>query len=137
MHQASVLSYFFSAGMVVKSVMFILLIASVISWTLILQRYWFFKKQRADYNHFNQRFLGCSDLRALYQELDANADKRTGAAGIFHAGFKAFIREQEADAVIPESISRVMQIKHAKEEEMLEEHAAGQHQERCGKCQNS
>ena len=122
MQHTSVLSYFFGAGGVVKAVMFILLIASVISWTLILQRAWYFKQKRADYEGFKARFWGCSDLSALYTEVDTNAESRTGLADIFHAGFKEFLRVQKLGAVTLEPIQRVMQISHAKEEEALEEH---------------
>ncbi|HFF3098698.1 TPA: protein TolQ, partial [Legionella pneumophila] len=45
-NQANVLMYFMQAGLVVKSVMLILLIASIISWTLIFQRAWFFNRRK-------------------------------------------------------------------------------------------
>lgn len=41
----SIVGYFFQAGWVVKSVMMILLIASISSWAMILQRLWFFKQK--------------------------------------------------------------------------------------------
>jgi biopolymer transport protein TolQ len=122
MQDATVLSYFVGAGGVVKVVMFILLIASVISWTLIFQRAWYFKQKRADYEGFKSRFLGCSDLSALYNEMDTNVEARTGLAAIFYAGFKEFLYEKAAGSVELEPIQRVMQICHAKEEEVLEEH---------------
>ncbi len=122
MQHTSVLSYFMGAGGVVKAVMFLLLIASVISWTLILQRAWYFKQKSADYEGFKARFWGCSDLAALYTEVDTNAESRTGLAAIFHAGFKEFLRVQKLGAVTLEPIQRVMQISYAKEEEALEEH---------------
>lgn len=120
MQQTSILSYFFGAGLVVKSVMFILLIASIISWMLIFQRAWYFKYQSQAYDLFKARFLGCSDLKSLYTEVDTNADERTGLAAIFHAGFKAFSNDHATPNV--ESIQRMMQISHAKEEEALEAH---------------
>lgn len=122
MQNANILSYFFDAGLVVKTVMFILLIASIISWTLIFQRAWFFKRKNGDFKRFKARFQGCSDLSTLYQELDANAGDRFGVAAIFHAGFKAFLHERNKAEVAPESIERAMQICHAKEEVELEEH---------------
>ncbi|MDF1646229.1 MAG: protein TolQ [Legionellaceae bacterium] len=122
MQQTTVLSYFLGAGGVVKAVMFILLLASIVSWTFILQRAWYFKQKRADYEGFKSRFWGCSDLSALYSEIDTNVDSRTGLAAIFHAGFKEFLRGQSLGSVTLEPIQRVMQICHAKEEEALEEH---------------
>lgn len=117
MEQTSILNYFLGAGGVVKAVMFILLIASVISWTLIFQRAWYFKQKQNAYNRFKNTFFGCSDLGALYTELETNANNRTGLSAIFHAGFKAFSQGQAF-----ESIQRMMSIAHAKEEVALETH---------------
>ncbi|MDF1678210.1 MAG: protein TolQ [Legionellaceae bacterium] len=122
MEHTSILGYFIGAGGVVKVVMFILLMASVVSWTLILQRAWYFRQKSADYDGFKARFWGCSDLKALYTEVDTNVEHRTGLAAIFHAGFKEFLRGQTIGAVALEPIQRGMQICHAKEEEALEAH---------------
>lgn len=122
MQQTSILSYFVGAGFVVKSVMFILLIASVISWTLIIQRAWYFKKKREQYDVFTTRFWSSPDLSVFYKELDNDPERQEGLAGIFHAGFKEFLRMSKRGMMSLESVQRVMQIKHAKEEEALEEH---------------
>jgi len=122
MQHASVLSYFVGAGFVVKSVMFILLSASIISWTLIIQRAWYFKRKRADYDAFTERFWDNPDLTSFYNELDSNPGYQEGLARIFHAGFKEFLRISQCGVISLESIQRVMQISHAKEEEALEEH---------------
>ena len=47
MQDTTIFSYFIGAGGVVKAVMFILLIASVVSWALIFQRGWYFKQKKA------------------------------------------------------------------------------------------
>lgn len=122
MQHTSVLSYFIGAGFVVKSVMFILLIASIISWTLIIQRALYFKKKREDYDAFTARFWSTPDLSFFYTELDNNPEHQKGLASIFHAGFKEFLRLSKHNMMSLEPIERVMQIKHAKEEEALEQH---------------
>ena len=122
MQHTSVLSYFVGAGFVVKSVMFILLIASIISWTLIIQRALYFKKKREDYDAFTTRFWSTPDLSFFYKELDNNPERQVGLASIFHAGFKEFLRMSKHGMTSLEPIQRVMQIKHAKEEEALELH---------------
>ncbi len=45
-NHASVLGYFWQAGMIVKFVMMLLLVTSITSWTLILQRAWYFKRKK-------------------------------------------------------------------------------------------
>jgi biopolymer transport protein TolQ len=118
----SILSYFFQAGIVVKLVMLILLSASIISWTLILQRAWYFKMKKQQYQAFNQRFWASTDLSKLYADIDCNASEKQGMAAIFHSGFKEFMRVRQLGNVELEPIQRVMQISQAKEAEELEQH---------------
>ncbi len=44
MNDISVLNLFLEAGMVVKTVMLLLLLASVLTWIVIVERYNFYKK---------------------------------------------------------------------------------------------
>ncbi|MFZ4076372.1 MAG: protein TolQ [Legionellaceae bacterium] len=121
-NHAGVLGYFLQAGFIVKSVMCILLIASVISWTLILQRAWYFKQKKEQYDAFVRRFWGSSDLSTLYADIDHNIEARSGLASIFYVGYKEFMRVRHHTEITLESIQRVMQINHLKEAEGLEQH---------------
>ena len=121
-NHASILSYFWQAGMIVKTVMLILLVASVVSWTLILQRAWYFNRKQQQYDAFNHRFWASNDLSKLYADIDSNTTERDGLAAIFHAGFKEFMRVRQQGNVELEPIQRVMQISQAKEAEHLEHH---------------
>lgn len=118
----SIVGYFFQAGWVVKSVMMILLIASISSWALILQRLHFFKQKMRDYQTFHRRFWGSNDLSRLYADVDSNIDDRKGLASIFHSGFKELLRLRQATHKPLDSVNRVMQISLNKEAEALEEH---------------
>lgn len=118
----SILGYFFQAGIVVKIVMLILLFASIISWTLILQRAWYFKMKGQQYDDFNQRFWASNDLSKLYADVDSNFADKQGLAGIFHAGFKEFMRVRQQGVIELEPIQRVMQISQAKEAQTMEQH---------------
>ncbi len=124
MGHVSVLGYFMQAGFIVKLVMLILLAASIVSWTLIIQRAWYFKLKKQQYDSFCQRFWGATDLGKLFADLDSNIQDRHGLAAIFHAGFKEFIRVRKYGQIVVEPIQRVMQISHAKEAEQLEHHLA-------------
>lgn len=110
------------AGLVVKSVMILLTAASIVSWTLIFQRAWFFNKKKQLTDAFNQRFWDSGDLSRLYSDIDNNSEERQGMAAIFHAGFKEFVRSRKQGKVTIEPIQRVMQITHAREAEKLEQH---------------
>lgn len=119
---ASVLGYFLQAGFVVKAVMLLLLAASICTWTLIFQRAWFFKQKKAQYDVFNRRFWGSSDLSILYSDIDSKVEERDGLAAIFHSGFKEFLRVSQFMSAPFEPIARAMQISHMKEAECLEQH---------------
>lgn len=121
-NHASVLTYFMQAGLVVKSVMLILLIASVISWTLILQRAWFFSRKRQECEAFEDYFWESNDLSKLYAEIDSNEEDKQGLGGIFYAGFKEYVRSRKLGSIAIEPIQRVMQICHTKEALRLEQH---------------
>jgi len=121
-NHASVLGYFAQAGFVVKLVMMLLVAASIVSWTLIIQRAWFFKQKKHQYDAFNHRFWGSTDLSKLYTDIDSNAQDRHGLASIFHSGFKEFMRIRNQGSIVLEPIQRVMQISYAKEAELLEQH---------------
>lgn len=118
----SVLGYFVHAGFVVKSVMFILLMASVVSWTLIIERFMYFKKQRLETANFLKRFWRSSDLSRLYADLDVNGEEKTGVAALFFEGFQAYWRRRKQPQVRVDQIERVMQIVYAKEAVSLEQH---------------
>lgn len=120
--QTNVLMYFMQAGLVVKSVMCLLAVASIVSWTLIFQRAWFFNRRAQITESFNRRFWDSGDLSRLYADIDSNSDDRQGMAAIFHSGFKEFVRARKQGKVVIEPIQRVMQISHAKEAEKLEQH---------------
>lgn len=122
MVSTNILMYFLQAGLVVKTVMILLVAASVMSWTLIFQRAWYFNHKKQLTDAFNRRFWDCGDLSKLYADVDSNAEENQGMAAIFHSGFKEFVRARKQGTVSIEPIQRVMQITHAKEAEKLEEH---------------
>lgn len=119
---ANILHYFIQAGFVVKSVMFILLIASITSWTLIIQRACFFSRKKQECKAFQTRFWDSDDLAKLYGNIENHPEKRQGLSAIFHSGFKEYLRIRKQGAPSIEPIQRVMQISHSKEASLLERH---------------
>jgi biopolymer transport protein TolQ len=119
----SILGYFLQAGFVVKFVLLILLAASLVSWTLIIQRALYFRNKKNDYASFRKRFWGSSDLSKLHSEMDEDEEGKDGLAAVFYSGFKEFLRlTARHGAIHIEPIQRAMQISHYKEAEQLEEH---------------
>jgi biopolymer transport protein TolQ len=119
---ANVLGYFLQAGLVVKTVMLLLLLTSIVSWTLILQRAWYFNRKKKYCDEFTERFWASSDLSKLYADLDSDTEIKQGLVAIFHAGFREYARIRKQGLLNLEPIQRVMQINYAKEAAELEQH---------------
>lgn len=120
--QTSVLMYFMHAGLVVKCVMLLLMTVSIVSWTLIFQRAWFFKRLQQLSARFNQRFWDSGDLSRLFNDIHNNPSEKQGTAAIFYTGFQEFLRARKKGNIAIEPIQRIMQISYAKEAQKLEEH---------------
>lgn len=122
----SVLMYFVNAGFVVKSVMLLLLAASIMSWTMIFQRISFLKKLREANFNFEETFWSGTDLSKVYAELDEETYIPEGLESIFHAGFHEYARLRKqphinANAVL-EGTQRAMRVARSREIDKLEQH---------------
>lgn len=112
--------YFADAGMVVKSVMFILVIASIVSWTFIIQRGLLYFKRNALLKNFKSTFYSGNDLTKFYNQLD-QASARCGIERIFHSGFKVLLNQRQHHGQAQmHSIKRAMDIAFAEEMDELE-----------------
>jgi biopolymer transport protein TolQ len=119
----SVISLIANASFVVQLVMFILVLASVSSWVIIVQRWRLLAATRAQLNDFEERFWSGIDFNQLYKECQKNPDPR-GAENVFTSGLKEFgkIRQQAPDEpdTIMEGTHRAMRIAISRETEILE-----------------
>ncbi len=122
----SIWGFIANAGLVVKCVMFILLCASIASWTIIFQRRQLFRSVNKSSRVFEHEFWSGIELSELYQRLKQRADTLTGLALIAHAGLQEFTRlnsrgQMPAEAVM-EGTARAMRIAHTEQLEELEHH---------------
>lgn len=123
---SSFFSFVLNASFVVKIVILVLLLASMLSWTVILQRWLFLKKARAAARVFEEKFWSGEDLVKFYQDLHQHQTALHGLEHIFHAGFQEFSRLSQqaiikADAVM-EGTRRAMRVALSRETEKLEQH---------------
>lgn len=127
--QLSIIDLILQAGFTVQLVMLTLLLASMLSWYMIVQRFIYFRNSREEMFQFEERFWSGIDLSQLYREgNERSADGQTilGMESIFRAGFKEFSRlakqqEMDSEAVI-EGSRRAMRVALSREEERLEKH---------------
>ena len=123
----NVWSLILEATITVQLVMLILLLASIISWVMIIQRYLVLSNAEQGMLSFEKRFWSGMDLSQLYRD-GSNQQKDNkptgGMENIFRAGFKEFMRLRQQGGVNADSImagaQRAMRVAYSREEEKLE-----------------
>jgi biopolymer transport protein TolQ len=125
-HAPSLWSFVANAGPIVKIVMLLLLAASVWSWTIIFQRFFFLKDAQLAVKKFEKQFWSGNDLNKFYAELNTRQDELHGLEHIFHAGFSEYFRLKKQAIANPDAIieasQRAMRIALAREIALLEQH---------------
>jgi len=122
----SILSLILNASLLVQLVMAILLVASVISWIMIIQRGLYLRNAQGDFKNFEDTFWSGIDLNNLYQEL-AELAKQDGVGdgieNVFRAGFREFKRLSQSDRADPDAVmegtDRAMRVALSREDEKL------------------
>jgi biopolymer transport protein TolQ len=109
--------------------MLILLLASIISWVMIVQRWLVLNSAEQGMSGFEKRFWSGMDLSQLYREGSdqQKANKPTGGMeNIFRAGFKEFMRLRQQGGVNSDGVmagaQRALRVAYSREEEKLEKH---------------
>ncbi len=119
----SILSLVGGASFMVQLVLFSLLLISVISWTMIFQKWIVIKKAREEANLFERRFWSGADLVDLYKAL-AQRKGSQGMASIFESGFREYAKLHkqpgiDSDAVL-EGAQRAMRVTMNREVDRIE-----------------
>ncbi len=113
-----------NASLVVQLVMLILVVASVVSWTMIFNKRLLLKHSKNDADIFEERFWSSEDLSPLYNRITAGRYESSGMEKIFGAGYKEFSRLQKQESIDPEAVldgaQRSMRIAMNKEVDHLE-----------------
>ena len=124
----SILSMITNASVLAQAVMALLLVISLVSWTIIFRKWFTIKSAQRATNRFEEKFWQGAELNALYQEV-SHASKDPGPmARIFEAGMKEFRRARQngatggADAsnVVLAPASRAMRAAFQREMDALE-----------------
>ena len=123
--ELSVWSLILDAGLLVQLVMLLLVLASVVSWALIFQRYQVLRKARQAQLAFEERFWSGMDLGQLYHDVTENPTPFSGLESVFRSGFREFsrLRQQSRDAdAVMDGAQRAMRVAFSREQERLEAH---------------
>ncbi len=127
----SIWSLILGATLPVQLVMVCLLVMSVLSWVIIVQKWLVINDADTEVFNFEKRFWSGMDLSQLYREGTSKQKGNTAVIGmenLFRSGFKEFtrLRQQpgiDSDAVM-EGSQRAMRVALAREEKVLEKHIA-------------
>ncbi|OUV62145.1 MAG: protein TolQ [Gammaproteobacteria bacterium TMED119] len=113
------------ASLLVQIVMLILILASLISWTMIISKARVIKQANKQAHAFEDRFWSGADLPSLYEKTSAKRNL-SGMEHMFVAGFKEYIRLHKTRRVTALSISdtslRSMKVALSREVDFLENH---------------
>lgn len=111
-----------NASLLVQAVMFLLLAASVASWTLIFWKSRQLRRAESRAAGFEQRFWSGIDLAELYRQLVKQGEAE-GLESVFLAGYREFIRlfkQAAPPALIAENAERAMGVAIGRELEALD-----------------
>ncbi len=120
----SFLDLILNASLLVQLVMLVLLIASLVSWSMIFNKRVVLKNAKKSADQFEDRFWSVEDLSPLYSRITNSRYEATGMDKIFEAGFKEFARLRKQENSEPVSIlegaQRAMRVAMSKEVDSLE-----------------
>ena len=115
----SLLQLFIRADIIVKSVIIILIAASIYSWALIFDKYKLFKRIEKSTTSFEEKFWKSKSAESFYNSL-TNRDKDP-IANIFQSAMTELIRTKSKSSVVQQArVSRVIEIAADKEIKSIE-----------------
>jgi biopolymer transport protein TolQ len=111
----------------VQGILALLVLASISSWAIIIDKRRVLKKAIASAQEFEASFWSGVDLNSLYREMARSEATPQGMAGIFEAGFREFGKLKQS-SLSPEQIiegsRRAMRVSQLREMDRLEQSLA-------------
>jgi biopolymer transport protein TolQ len=115
----SLINLFLRADIVVKSVIIILILASIYSWALIFNKYRLFKRIHKSSSIFEDRFWSSKSAENFYNSLPNKT--KDPIANIFRSAMVELIRSKSKSSIIQIGrVSRVIEISADKEIQSIE-----------------
>ena len=124
----SFLSLVMGASVIVQIVLFLLLAASFMSWSIIFTKRRLIRRTKAAADDFEASFWSGGDLNTLYRSASHEQGGSRGMASIFESGFREFNRVSQQGDVSPEKVvdecRRAMRVAQMREVDRLEQSLA-------------
>jgi len=121
----SILTLFLNASFVVQSVIVLLIIASIVSWMIIFERWIFISKSKDNLSSFEDLFWSDLGVEGILEIGDDEKHVPFGAECIFRSGYTDYKRLSSQDLgadVVMESVLRNMKVSLSREQMLLENH---------------
>ena len=126
MDDFSIIELFLQASLVVQAVMVLLLMASIISWIVIFERYFNLNRIKEANKIFEEQFWSGKDLNEIHTNIEELSNEELiGSLRVFKSGFGEFLRLSEGQKITTEdleSVNRAIRVSLAREEESLMYH---------------
>jgi len=117
----SLIQLFIRADIIVKSVIIILIAASIYSWALIFEKYKLFKKIDKTTTSFEEKFWKSRSAESFYNTL-TNREKDP-VANIFQTAMGELIKTKSKSSAIQSArVSRILEISADREITLIEKH---------------
>lgn len=121
----SIITLIREASPVVQFVMFLLMMASVVSWAFIFSKFREIRVAEQISADFEERFWSGMDLSDLYRQMAHEEYESEGMENIFLSGFKEFARLRQQPGITPDAVveaaQRGMRVALSRELDRLDE----------------
>ena len=110
---------FTRADFIVKSVIIMLIAASIYSWALIFEKYKVFKKIFKSSEEFEEEFLNSKSVKTLFEKTSSDTDDPMTV--VFRSGANYLMQNKsQSQTILTEKVKRVMDVAIDKEVEKYE-----------------
>ena len=117
----SIVQLFIRADFIVKSVIIILIAASIYSWALIFEKYKLFKKIDKSTTIFEEKFWKTKSAESFYNSF--NNREKDPVGNIFQSAMSELIKTKSKSSAIQSArVSRVIEISADREIKLIEKH---------------
>ena len=113
----SIINLFLRADIIVKSVIIILIVASIYSWAVIIEKYRLFKKINKSSEDFEDKFWRSKSAESFYNSLPANIDDPM--ANIFKGSMQV-VMKSKSKSNLSERLTSILEVNIEKQMNLID-----------------
>ena len=113
----SIINLFLRADIIVKSVIIILIVASIYSWAIIIEKYRLFKKINKSSEDFEDKFWRSKSAESFYNSLPANIDDPM--ANIFKGSMQV-VMKTKSKSNLSERLTSILEVNIEKQMNLID-----------------